>query len=198
MNLRALEAVVAVAIIACVLAWSPLPASATSCGIWRWDVKTRSDPDRKDVVLTPQSTTVTALRKKDAPSGLSTDTPRLSGIEKQVYRVRAQVITATIEDDSDVHLVIALPGARAKTMIVEFPHPRCVDKPFRRPQIRRARRQFFDACGSISSSSFTDLRGTVTLTGVGFWDEDHGQKGVAPNAVELHPVLSFAGSCSRR
>ncbi len=54
-------------------------------------------------------------------------------MEKQVYEVRAQVVEATIEDDSDVHLVIASPRARARTMIVEFPDPRCVAAAFRRP-----------------------------------------------------------------
>ena len=44
--------------------------------------------------------------------------------------------------------------------------------------------------------SFTNLSGTATLTGVGFFDELHGQTGVAPNGIELHPVLSFSGSCS--
>ncbi len=31
-----------------------------------------------------------------------------------------------------------------------------------------------------------------TLSGVAFWDFKHGQTGVAPNAIELHPILGFA------
>jgi hypothetical protein len=36
----------------------------------------------------------------------------------------------------------------------------------------------------------------VRVTGVGFFDFEHGQTGVAPNAIELHPVLdiSFRGN----
>jgi hypothetical protein len=30
------------------------------------------------------------------------------------------------------------------------------------------------------------------VVGVAFWDFNHGQTGVAPNAIELHPVLGFA------
>lgn len=30
------------------------------------------------------------------------------------------------------------------------------------------------------------------VTGVAFFDYQHGQTGVAPNAIELHPVLEFA------
>ena len=52
------------------------------------------------------------------------------------------------------------------------------------------------ACGQPSSSHFTDLKGTATVTGVGFFDIPHGQTGIAPNAIELHPVLKFsAASC---
>ena len=29
------------------------------------------------------------------------------------------------------------------------------------------------------------------LPGVAFFDFDHGQTGVAPNAIELHPILGF-------
>lgn len=53
-------------------------------------------------------------------------------------------------------------------------------------------------CGSIPTptGSFMNLKGIVTMTGVGFWDIKHGQTGVAPNAIELHPVLSIKGTCS--
>jgi hypothetical protein len=29
------------------------------------------------------------------------------------------------------------------------------------------------------------------ITGVAFFDFPHGQTGVAPNAIELHPILGF-------
>jgi hypothetical protein len=183
----------AIATSAVVTVPTPNLAKATSCGVWRWDVKTLSDPARRSVDFHAQVARVARLRKVDAPGTLSTDTPRQDGIEKQVYRVRAQVVTAIIEDDSDIHLVIATRGQRKQTMIVEFPDPACVDSRFKRDEIRRARTAVLDACGPISSSSFTDLRGRVVVSGVGFWDEIHGQTGVAPNGIELHPVLGFAG-----
>jgi hypothetical protein len=52
-------------------------------------------------------------------------------------------------------------------------------------------------CGSPSRSEFVQLRGTATITGVGFFDFQHGQSGVAPNGIVLHPVVGFAGTCSR-
>jgi hypothetical protein len=32
---------------------------------------------------------------------------------------------------------------------------------------------------------------TVEITGVGYWDVEHGVIGAAPNQMELHPVLSI-------
>lgn len=34
----------------------------------------------------------------------------------------------------------------------------------------------------------------IQVSGVGFFDELHGQTGVAPNGIELHPVLSIQGA----
>ena len=35
----------------------------------------------------------------------------------------------------------------------------------------------------------SELSMPVTVTGVGFFDVLHGQEGVAPNGIELHPIL---------
>jgi hypothetical protein len=183
------------------LAVIPAPRQAqagTACGVWRWDVKTLSDPDRRDVNFDARRTRINRLRHRQPPDSLSTDTPRLRGVEERVFHVRAQVIQATVEDDSDIHLVIAPRASRRRAMIVEFPRPICVDSTFKRAEIARASRGMLRACGSISSSDFTQLRGHVVIKGVGFWDEIHGQTGVAPNGIELHPVLGFRGNCSHR
>jgi hypothetical protein len=64
-------------------------------------------------------------------------------------------------------------------------------------QGRYAAAVFIGACGQPSSSDFFDLNDRTTVTGVGFFDILVGQTGVAPNAIELHPVLKFlASSCS--
>jgi hypothetical protein len=111
--------------------------------------------------------------------------------------VRARPIQAKLEDDNDIHLVISVPTAPSKTMIVEFPKKTCVASPLKRYRIAHARQQFLNNCGAVSSSSWLKLAGSVTITGVGFWDEKHGQTGVAPNGIELHPVLGFTGDCHK-
>ena len=63
--------------------------------------------------------------------------------------------------------------------------------------MQAARLAFIRPCGFPSSSHFEPLRGAATITGVGFFDYQHGQTGVAPNAIELHPVIGFKGACLR-
>jgi hypothetical protein len=169
--------------------------AGTPCGKWRWPVKTLSDRDRREVDFRTREIRVKTLRSLDPPGSLSADRPRIGQIERRTYAVNAQVVAARIMEDSDIHMVIAIRGDRRKTMIVEFPHPDCVDSPFKRAEIRSARRRAFDECGTLSSSKFIDLEGRVRVRGVGFWDDVHGQTGVAPNGIELHPVLGFTGHC---
>jgi hypothetical protein len=63
--------------------------------------------------------------------------------------------------------------------------------------MRTARQALERACGVAGTSSFHPLNGTATIDGVGFVDFKHGQRGVAPNAIELHPVTRFSvASCT--
>ena len=192
-----------VACIAVALTLGAMPAGGmplepqSECGVWRWSVKTLSDPDRTDVNFDPQLTTVQSLRTRDdQPADLHTDTPRIWPVEKKTYTVKARVISAKVEDDSDIHLMISQRDATSRKMIVEFPEPTCVPSAFKRPAIAAARNAMLSNCGGISSSHFTELTGKVEVTGVGFWDEIHNQTGVAPNGIELHPVLRFTGDCA--
>jgi hypothetical protein len=110
--------------------------------------------------------------------------------------VQARHVTFKLEDDSDIHLVISDP-VRGGTMITEFPDPACIAPratPLARQLMRNARTALTRACGLPSRSRFTSLRGVATINGVGFFDFKHGQTGVAPNAIELHPVLGFSTS----
>jgi hypothetical protein len=75
-------------------------------------------------------------------------------------------------------------------MIIELASPNCVGagSPFG-PGISRARAQFdarFTATSTMKTTSTA-----VTLKGIGFWDFLHGQTGVAPNGIEIHPILDI-------
>ena len=193
-----LASVVILALVAWPSGGQTLRASgATTCGVERWPVKTLSDKREELVSFKPHDSSIGRLRKKPHPD-VGPNTKRIKGVETTNYRVAAQLIEMKLEDDHDIHLVISVPGSPAKTMIVEFPDTACngASSSPKRSKMGSARSSIVAACGQPSSSYFTDLSGKATVTGVGFFDIPHGQTGVAPNAIELHPVLKFsAASC---
>jgi hypothetical protein len=168
---------------------------AMACGIERWPEKTLQDRRASLVNFTPKPTSVDLLRRKRVRRDRHGF--RNPPVETTVYRVRARLIGVLGEEDGDVHLVIASLTNRRRTMIVEMPSADCIARASRsaRAKMRRARRSFERACGS-TAGSFRSLHGAATIDGVGFFDAIHGQRGIAPNGIELHPVTRFrATSC---
>jgi hypothetical protein len=173
---------------------SAAPAAAGRCGVERWAVKTLTDPRARLVSLVPRRTSVDRLRALPAPAVLLL---RIAGVETTTWRVRALLLAAKVEADRDIHLVIADPRDGA-TMIAELPDPSCTAgaPAADRARMRSARAAFVAACGLPGTTRFSTLRGRTTIDGVGFFDFAHGQRGLAPNAIELHPVVGFRGTCS--
>jgi hypothetical protein len=156
----------------------------------RWAVKTGTDPAASQVNLSDvHDTTVADLGKLPVPPGFSQDAGRLpDSAEMNVYRVQASLVEFKMEADSDYHLV--LHDAAGHTMIAEVPQPACVhgSSPFL-AGITSARQEFDAKYPTAGNSVWHSAGVPVTVTGVGFFDTPHGQTGVAPNAIELHPVL---------
>ena len=98
--------------------------------------------------------------------------------ERHVFSVVAAVTLVRPEGDGDLHVVLRSGG---RQMIAEAPSGSCTSR------ARSARRgQTAGARGAVRVCS------RARVVGVAFWDELHGQTGVAPNGIELHPILSFA------
>jgi hypothetical protein len=133
-------------------------------------------------------TTVSALRSKTVLRG--PDGSRGTGVESTFYEVRARLVSAKLEEDNDIHLVIK--GITTSgTMIVEFPlAPTCTANATTgaKARMKNARNAFGAACEVPGVSTFTKLQGRATIRGIGFFDFLQGQTGVAPNGIELHPV----------
>lgn len=171
------KAVVALAL-AMALGSVTATATATSeartrvlCGTERWTVKTLQDRPR---LLPIRTVTLRFLVTRPAPADLP-DT-RLP-FERHVYRVVAAVTLVRQEADQDFHVVLS---SGALHMIAEAPGPTCTTHAtaFRHAQMRLAR-------------AAVRLCSRAAVTGVAFFDFQHGQTGVAPNAIELHPILGF-------
>ena len=209
-----------------------------SPGVERWPVKTGTDADVAKVGVNAINgenlgpgivdTTVEELvklpRAKDMPP-LRTSFPKNSfyqnhrdaPTETTVWRLKALVVEARLEQDGDYHLV--LQGTSGQTMIGEIPDPdpAFVKNPVWRADIKLARdamnkkvghplqavgfaeadmappthERFENKRMADETSAMTNVNASATIIGVGFFDSDHGQTGVAPTAIEIHPILSL-------
>jgi hypothetical protein len=111
---------------------------------------------------------------RPAPSYLpSTRLP----FERHIFTVIARVTFLREEADSDYHLILQ---QRGRTMIAEAPASYCD---------RRAKRRYRIEMATARRRARSCARARVT--GIAFFDTDHGQTGVAPYAIELHPILKF-------
>ena len=172
------------------------------CGTERWAIKTLTDARASQVDTAPQIATVAQLRQLRVPASVprrrgKPQLPpgdRIEPVELTTYRVDAVLIGWKLETDEDFHLVIATPGRRAQTMIAEVPSPTCPElcSTGRAAQFAALRQRIIDQLGQ-PRARFRRLPHPlpVRVTGVGFFDFKHGQTGVAPNAIELHPVLDL-------
>jgi hypothetical protein len=169
-----------------------LSASAFGqCGVERTQTKDLKD-DISAIHFTAKPMTVAALRKIPAPAKWGNSIPRLDS-EKQVYEVDAQIIGYKYEStgDRDYHVVLSTVGKPSETMILEIPHPDCAPKAYK--EIFANLRAFIDGLGPHPTPKFVTLKVPVHVkaTGVAFFDKLHGQTGVAPSGIELHPALSL-------
>jgi hypothetical protein len=177
----------------------------------RWVVKTAADADAQALTSqSPTPTTIAALRALPVPALLPPD-GRSEGAEKTVWQLTATLQAYRMESDGDYHLVIA--DDQNNTMIAEIPNPGDITAPsYFAAQITNARTAFdnhFQIAEKINAptipappaaaaeigvgeaAQFQQLAVPVTVTGLGYFDFSHGQLGVAPNAIELHPVINI-------
>jgi Bacterial Ig-like domain (group 3)/Lamin Tail Domain/Divergent InlB B-repeat domain len=179
-----------------------LTVQSPTCGVERWSVKVGTDPDASLVdINNPVSTTIADLGVIPAPADPPgpPDNARVAPTETRVYTIYATMTVYKKETDVDYHIV--LDDGTGHTMIAEIPSPACilaqnpngpgrvlVTSPF--TQGIMDSRQKFDS-RFTATSFFQTANVPVRVTGVGFFDFIHGQTGVAPNGIELHPVLSI-------
>jgi hypothetical protein len=168
--------------------------AGTACGKERWSVKTGTDADASSVSLSPQGNSIAALVALAVPPAIPLN-GRVAPAETTAWQFNdVTLLRFKAESDSDYHLVLS---DGANTMIAEIPDPGCVgsQSPFA-SLIQQARTNFSQQY--TPSGSFQTVNATVSIAGVGMFDFLHGQSGVAPNGIELHPVLDicFGAGCS--
>jgi hypothetical protein len=174
------------------------------CGVWRWDVKTLTDPAAKqdEVNFSPKWTSVKKLAAAgppdapwaNAPSGPPTAFARFGMIERQAVLVAVRLTMPKKEPDGDIHLIVSSPSDPTRELVVEFPTMGCNDTSPKKQQMENARQLLLDACRPIISAHWTDLHhAKAYISGVPFFDFGHG-KGHPPNGAEIHPALGFSAA----
>ena len=174
-------------LVALVVSLVPVYALA-QCGVERWTVKTGTDADATLVNLnSPTSTTIANLQSIPAPATLP-DNNRVQPTETTLWTLSATLTKFVLAYDSDYHMVLT--DSAGRTMIAEIPSPNCVgsNSPFA-AGVAHARAQF-DAMFT-ATTTFQTVNVPVQITGIGFFDYQEGQEGIAPNAIELHPIVDI-------
>jgi uncharacterized protein YfaP (DUF2135 family) len=151
-------------------------------------VKIGTDSDASLVNLnSTTATTIAALQGISKPSTLP-DNARIQPTETMTWVLNATLVKYAKSFDSDYHMVFS--DSAGRTMIGEIPDPGCVGpgSPFA-AGIAHARAQF-DAMFT-ATNTFQNASVPVQITGVGFFDYFEGQEGIAPNGIELHPIIDI-------
>ena len=159
------------------------------CGKERWQVKSLSDPDTvfinfQDVI----NSSISEQINMPAPDGRQSI--RLAS-ETSLYFIEAYILGFAEEKDRDIHIIVADINTD-ETMVVEIVNPICSDvKATSREAIFKDLYNWFVTNIGTPKHKFHYLEECiyVNIVGIGFWDYIHGQKGMAGNGRELHPVL---------
>ena len=170
---------------------SPITITVQSptCGVERWSVKTGTDADAGLVNLNSAvRTTIAALRGIPPPGTIPLD-HRVAPTETTMYVINGTLTLYKLESDADYHIVVQ--DSAGNTIITESPNPGCdgTISPF--DSAISAVRAKLNA-RLAATPNFQNANLPVQMKGIGFFDFIHGQTGVAPNGIELHPLLDVA------
>ena len=163
-----------------------LVMAANGCGSERRAVKTASDADRNLVSTDQHQTTIDALRGLRPPSSLPANN-RVRPTELTEYVIAGTLTGYKSEGDGDIHLLIS--NSAGRTVIAELADPRCVTAARFKTEITNVRKLFLSRYSP--DGTMRNPHRAIRVRGIGFFDYLHGQTGVAPNGIELHPVLGL-------
>jgi hypothetical protein len=168
------------------------PAPLVNCSGYRWPIKVAADPGATQVVPVARTTTIADLVALARPAASAI---RNSPVETTIWQIaNARLSFLYQEHDRDYHLV--LDDGRGHHLIAEAPDPNCARTSTLLPEINRVRSEINARLGGVHGNMRPNL--TVSVRGVGFFDQYSGSTGQARNAIEVHPItaICFGENCA--
>src|SRR5258708_39221090 len=141
---------------------------ASSCGTWRWPVKTGSDATRSQVSRTVSSPPIGCLDRRIPPASFGTyaQNHRIKWPEFRTWELTLVTLIADkLEDNSDIHL--RLRSATGKLMIGEIPRPGCVSAAASWKSLITSARTAITSRYSVSLSVCHYVNRLVNIRGLG-------------------------------
>jgi hypothetical protein len=166
---------------------------------YRWAIKTGNDEEARKIDVSEEAfkkleaTSIEAMTLWERPKlDSNTVTLRQGPYETTLVTVEGELTDYRLsKDDQDLHLVLRESGKPdGLTIIGEIPDPSLMlkENPWRAFVIP-ARASFYEIFKPRSSWKTSGKK--IRITGVPFFDLAHGQRGVAKNGVEIHPILKI-------
>ena len=163
--------------------------------IFRWKIRTGSDPTADTVKESPVRTTVEQLAAENRPADMNNpkqvypayQNRRASPVEQTIFEVEADIVAHKMHLSGSYHL--DLRGTTGQTMIANCIDPRLAAGSRWEKEICDVRKKVEEKLRPLPTISRGNWR--VRISGIGFFNQVHGQSGVAPNGLELTPVLSI-------
>src|SRR5437867_2402669 len=168
--------------------------SMVDCALNRTEVKSLRDPTAARIQFDPPiDTTISALNAMPPHCG-PTGNRRVRDEELRVYRIEGTITRVKRERDHDIHIVLADTTDPKDHVVVESDDPnfgKNAASPYR-DRLAAARRMMDALVSDSSADRLDDVKGTIVrVTGVGFFDMNHLQKGRSRSCIELHPILTI-------
>jgi hypothetical protein len=164
--------------------------ASTTCGHWRWPVKTGSDATRYRVSRTVTYTSVSYLDHLTPPAHFTSyaQNHRIKWPEFRTWQIdKVTLVAVKLEDDGDLHL--RLRSSTGKDIIAEIPRPGCVSSASLWKTGITSTRNAVTGRYWVSLYHWHYIYRSINIRGLGFFDEEHNVTGAAPNDIELHPVI---------
>jgi hypothetical protein len=160
--------------------------TAARCGGLTWRLKTFSDPQRRQVDVAPDSTTIGSIRQRQGPGRPLMR--RTTAFQFHTWEVPAQVTRFKLDSTGSVRLELYDDNAYINAVI---PSPNCLSAKSRLRKDIAAAWHIINKCGN-PTSNWQSFGAIFLVRGVGFWGtKSPTSRGAAPNGAELHPVTGL-------